>query len=115
MRRIRSTSGAWLTLLSSADNADALREFVQLIFARALSTASGTRSAAKRGVARAALRFGVGDRVRLTEERVFDDRVYPKGSVGAVREVLPVFQAYLVDFDIDSTDRVIPDGVLEPE
>jgi hypothetical protein len=63
----------------------------------------------------ASMRFDTGDRVRLVVDRVFEDRTYPKGSTGQVREQLVVFMSYLVDFDIDSTDRVIHDSALEAE
>jgi hypothetical protein len=65
--------------------------------------------------AKAQLRFHTGDRVRLVVDRVFEDRTYPKGSTGQVREQIVSLTSYLVDFDIDSTDRVIHDSALEAE
>lgn len=58
------------------------------------------------------LRYGVGDRVKLREQRIYGDTVYPKGSPGTVASVLESFAAYLVDFDLDSTDRLVPDSAL---
>jgi hypothetical protein len=62
-----------------------------------------------------ALRFAEGERVKLREERVYDGLVYPRGSPGTVTVVLQAFLAYLVDFDQDSTDRMVPDSALDRE
>jgi len=62
-----------------------------------------------------AMRFTQNDRVRLREQRVYPDRTYPAGSPGFVQAVLSTLGSYLIDFDVDSTDRVLPDGALDPE
>ena len=62
-----------------------------------------------------ALRFGHGDRVKLRAARSYGGITYPAGCPGTVRELFPTLVAYLVDFDTDATDRLVPDLNLDPE
>lgn len=60
-------------------------------------------------------RLSIGSRVKLTEPRTYEDRHYPVGSLGSIVAILELFQAYMVDFDIDSTDRLVSEQVLDAE
>lgn len=75
--------------------------------------ASPKGAKAKQG--KSGLRFGLADRVKLREARTIGGVAYAKNSPGRIAAVLASFKGYLVDFDQDSTDRMLPDSALAPE
>lgn len=103
--------GAALVLLGH-DTTTRLVPDEDLDLVTAVVAAAAPRGRRARGLRAKGLRYGKGDRVKLAEERVYDDVVLPKGSPGTVAAVLASFEAYLVDFDQDSTDRLVPDSAL---
>lgn len=57
-------------------------------------------------------KFSPGDRVKLKQARSYPDASVPAGALGTVLSTLPTFDACLVDFDRDPTDRIVPTALL---
>lgn len=88
----------------------------RLVPAHELSNANAPQKASTTGnLTKVGLRFRLNSRVTLRAASIIGGVAYSKGSPGRIAAVLESFNAYLVDFDQDSTDRMLADAALDPE